>query len=89
METTEYSISDLANAFPDMSKNDFGKLVDSVRQLGLLDPITVWRGEVIDGRHRYAACMEAGVRPRNLAGNPDSLQAVVFLTSIIDVIVGY
>ena len=26
--------------------------------------------------------------PRNLAGNPDSPQAVVFLTSIIDVIVG-
>ena len=28
------------------------------------------------------------MEPRNLAGNPDSPQAVVFLTSIIDVIVG-
>ena len=28
--------------------------------------------------------MRAGVYPRNLAGNPDSPQAVVFLTSIID-----
>ncbi len=29
------------------------------------------------------------VRPRNSDGNPDSPQAIVFLTSIVDVTVGY
>ena len=28
-------------------------------------------------------------RPRSLAGNPDSPQAIVFITSIIDIMVGF
>ena len=43
---------------------DFARLVASIRQDGLMDPITVWQGQVIDGRHRYAACAEAGVERR-------------------------
>ena len=60
----EYSISDLARIFPDMPPEDFARLVASIREDGLMDPITVWRGQVIDGRHRYAACAEAGVERR-------------------------
>ena len=52
----EYPISDLARVFPDMPPEDFARLVASIRQDGLMDPITVWQGQVIDGRHRYAAC---------------------------------
>ena len=36
----------------------------SIGENGLLEPIAVWRGEVIDGRHRLRACAEAGVEPR-------------------------
>ncbi len=36
----------------------------SIAALGLLDPITVWRGQIIDGVHRLKACAEAGVAPR-------------------------
>ena len=36
----------------------------SIGENGLLEPIAVWRGEVIDGRHRLRACLEAGVEPR-------------------------
>ena len=60
----EYPISDLARIFPEMTPEDFARLVVSIRQDGLMDPITVWRGQVIDGRHRYAACAEAGVERR-------------------------
>ena len=56
----EYPISDLARIFPEMTPEDFARLVASIREDGLMDPITVWRGRVIDGRHRYAACAEAG-----------------------------
>ena len=60
----EYPISDLARIFPDMPPEDFARLVASIREDGLMDPITVWQGQVIDGRHRYAACSEAGVERR-------------------------
>ena len=59
----EYPISDLARIFPEMRPEDYARLVASIRDQGLLHPITVWRGEVIDGRHRLAACAEAGVEP--------------------------
>ena len=56
----EYPISDLANIFPELPRDDYARLVASIREQGLVDPIAVCRGEVIDGRHRYAACAEAG-----------------------------
>ena len=60
----EYSISELANAFPDMSLREYEKLKASIREDGLLEPIAIWDGEVIDGRHRYKACLETDVEPR-------------------------
>ena len=59
-----YQIGELALIFPDLAKQDFAALVEDIRRSGLLDPITVWQGEIIDGRHRYLACLEAGVAPR-------------------------
>ena len=63
-EHQEYPISDLAYLFPDMTDAQFERLVKSIQANGLRVPITVWRGEIIDGRHRYAACLRAGVEPR-------------------------
>ena len=36
-------------------------MVDSIRERGLQKPITLWRGKIIDGRHRYEACQLAGL----------------------------
>ena len=60
----EYPISPLAELFPEMGGEDYGGLVASIREEGLIDPITIWLGHVLDGRHRYRACAEAGVEPR-------------------------
>ena len=63
-EHQEYPISYLAYLFPDLTDAQFERLVKSIQANGLRVPITVWRGEIIDGRHRYAACPRAGVQPR-------------------------
>ena len=59
-----YPISYLAYLFPDMTDAQFERLVKGIQANGLRVPITVWRGGLIDGRHRYAACLRAGVKPR-------------------------
>ena len=63
-EQQKYPISYLAYLFPDMTDAQFERLVKSIQANGLRVPITVWRGEIIDGRHRYSACLRAGVKPR-------------------------
>ena len=75
----EYPIGDLARIFPEMPPDDYARLVTSIRDQGLLEAITIWRGEVIDGRHRLAACAEAGVEPRFefLPDDADPLQHIL------------
>jgi hypothetical protein len=56
-----------ANMFALMSKSEeseFEGLVSNLRIAGLLNPITMCEGKVLDGRNRVLGCKEAGVTPR-------------------------
>jgi SAM-dependent methyltransferase len=50
--------------FPPMTEMEFGALRDSIQAHGQLEPISVWRGQVVDGRHRFRACKELGIKPK-------------------------
>ena len=54
----------LANIFPLIEGAEFDELVASVSANGLRDPIILHEGMILDGRHRYRACVAAGVVPR-------------------------
>ena len=43
---------------------EFDGLVKSIKDEGLLHPILIWQGKIVDGRHRHKACVIAGVEPR-------------------------
>ena len=45
----------LSAAFPSMSAEEFSELKDSIAVNGVLNPITIYQGMVIDGWHRYTA----------------------------------
>lgn len=60
----EYPISEIAFIFPPMLDEEFDKLVNSIQENGLVEPIALWRGEIIDGRHRYKACQQLGIESR-------------------------
>jgi len=60
----------LADVFPAMSQEEFTRLADSIERDGLLDPITLLDGAILDGRHRQRACDERGVEPRYEEWNP-------------------
>lgn len=48
----------LSAAFPAMDAEDFQALKDSIEQIGVQNPITLFEGMVIDGWHRYKAANE-------------------------------
>ncbi|WP_068675325.1 ParB/RepB/Spo0J family partition protein, partial [Variovorax sp. WDL1] len=50
----------LSAAFPAMSPQDFDALRDSITDIGVQNPITIYEGMVLDGWHRYCAALEFG-----------------------------
>src|SRR5689334_16315020 len=47
-----------------MSDEEYSGLVEDIRAHGLLEAIWIANGQVVDGRNRQTACIEAGIEPR-------------------------
>lgn len=60
----EYGIHPICDAFPRMPGEEFVALKKDIRENGLIEPIWLYEGKVLDGRHRYFACQETGIEPR-------------------------
>lgn len=46
----------LSAAFPDMEEQHFDELVQSIKEHGQREPITLYQNKILDGWHRYRAC---------------------------------
>ena len=51
----------LAEVFPPIQGEDFNELVADVRAHGVREPIWLFEGQILEGRHRYLAAQAAGV----------------------------
>jgi hypothetical protein len=54
----------LCEKLPALTASEYQMLVDDIKAKGLQRPITIYEDQVLDGRHRYLACKDAGVDPR-------------------------
>jgi hypothetical protein len=54
----------LAALFPPLDDAEFEALKADIREHGLREPITVFENKILDGTHRYKACLAVGVAPR-------------------------
>lgn len=55
-----YERHPISASWPDMAAEDFIALKDSINVSGLREPIVLFEGMILDGWHRYSACMEIG-----------------------------
>lgn len=53
-----------ANLIPRMSQTEYDSLRDDIAANGLFEAIYLYDGKILDGRHRYMACVECGIKPR-------------------------
>ena len=59
-----YPLHPVVEIFPVMDELTFANLTEDIRVNGQHEPILLWRGQVIDGRHRLRACEELGIAPK-------------------------
>jgi ParB-like chromosome segregation protein Spo0J len=64
MSVPTYQFHPLAARFRLLEGDEFKRLVEDIRGRGLIEPIVLHEGMILDGRNRYRACLEAGVPPR-------------------------
>lgn len=50
----------MANMFPLLEGKELDTLAESIKAIGLLEPIVRYEGMILDGRNRYLACKRAG-----------------------------
>lgn len=59
----EYSAHPLALLFPALDEDAFAGLCADIDKNGLIHPIVVLNDQILDGVHRYLACLKTGVAP--------------------------
>lgn len=75
----ELTYHEVANLFPLIDGDEFDALVSDIKQNGLLEPICLYEGKILDGRNRYRACIELGIEPKytNYRGTLSPLEFVI------------
>ena len=58
-----YELHPLSLVMPPMSDDEYKQLLESIKQHGQMEPVVIFEGQILDGRHRYAACRELNIEP--------------------------
>jgi len=64
MTQSNLEYHEIANMFPMMSTEDLKAQAHDIKKNGLIHPILLFEGKILDGRNRYVACGMANVEPR-------------------------
>lgn len=73
-----FPVHPAANLFPMLNGEDYTQLRDDIEKNGLLEPIWLCDGQLLDGRNRFRACEELGIEPKFQSYTGDSPAAHVW-----------
>ncbi len=71
---------EVAKLIPTMSDDEYQALKADIAKHGQREPLVVHEGKILDGRHRYRACMELDLEPRTVSWDGRG-SAVTFVIS--------
>lgn len=57
-----YPVHEITATFPEMDAVRFAELKEDIAKNGVYLPIVLWRGQIVDGRHRARACEELSIK---------------------------
>ena len=87
VEVPPYEVHALAMLMPEQDADERLALQDSIDRNGLRNPIVLYEGQILDGRHRYAACQELpdvqGLRFETFEGTYDEALEYVLDTNMV------
>lgn len=63
MHPSEIEVHPICAAFPMMTGDEFDELLADMQKHGQREPVTYWRGQLIDGRNRLKACEVLNIEP--------------------------
>jgi N6-adenosine-specific RNA methylase IME4 len=78
----EYKVHEYAEIFPPMNSKEFNELKRDIKENGLLDPIILYDGKILDGRNRYNACKEVGIEVKTKDYDGDNPLQYVMSTNL-------
>ncbi len=64
IHTLALTVHPAAELFPLLSGLEAEALAKDIREFGQHQPITIYQGQILDGRNRYEACLRLGIEPR-------------------------
>ncbi|HMK23604.1 MAG TPA: ParB N-terminal domain-containing protein [Terriglobales bacterium] len=77
----EPKIHPAAEMFPMMTDVELRDLADDIQKNGLLEPVVLYDGMVLDGRNRLAACKLAGISPGFVEAKGDVKSLTLYVLS--------
>ncbi len=72
----------LCTFFPRMSDEEFTSLKDDILQNGQNEDVVVYNGMILDGGHRYRACIELGIDPKLRAFDGENIVSFVMSANL-------
>lgn len=67
---------------PAMSEEEFTALCVDIQENGLIVPIELYDGKIIDGRHRQQACDKLGIKPEYVETDLDGLSPEAYVLAL-------
>jgi len=62
--TVEFQLHPICEFFPQGTDSEIVAIAESIRRIGLQEPIVRYQGLILDGRNRHIACNKVGVEPK-------------------------